>query len=156
MPKNSRILLQFVLAVLVATMVGSVIQTQYNLAQLLALGAPVPMDVRMQTTCLDLLGFSPVFAMLVLFGFAFALPLAAWLSGKLPVARWILFALAGALAIWVALVLANAALPMPTFIGANRSVAGTLGLMASGSIGGLFFAIRCRAVNAGGARLHPE
>ncbi|WP_339489644.1 hypothetical protein [Pseudomonas sp. EL_65y_Pfl2_R95] len=144
MPNHSRVLLQFVLAVLVTTLVGSILQTQYNLAQLQALGAPMPIDVRVETTCLDVLGFSPIFAILVLLGFAAALPVAAWLSKKIPSARWLLFALAGGLAIFLGLTLANAALPMPTFIGANRSFVGTLGLMASGSVGALFFAIRCR------------
>ncbi|WP_010485762.1 hypothetical protein [Pseudomonas sp. S9] len=144
MPNNSRVLLQFVLAVLVTTLVGSILQTQYNLAQLQALGAPMPIDVRVETTCLDVLGFSPVFAILVLLGFACALPMAAWLSKKVPDARWMLFALAGALGIFLGLTLVNAVLPMPTFIGANRSFVGTLGLMASGSVGALFFAVRCR------------
>lgn len=144
MPNNSRVLLQFVLAVLVTTLVGSILQTQYNLAQLQALGAPMPIDVRVQSTCLDVLRFSPVFAILVLLGFAAALPTAAWLSKKVPTARWMLFALAGALAIFLGLTLVNAVLPMPTFIGANRSFVGTLGLMASGSLGALFFAVRCR------------
>ena len=39
-----------------------------------------------------------------------------------------------------AMALANALLPMPTLIGANRSLAGTLGLMVCGSLGALLFA----------------
>jgi hypothetical protein len=54
--------------------------------------------------------------------------------------RWLLFTLAGALAVLAAMALANALLPMPTLIGANRTLAGTVGLMACGSIGALLFA----------------
>lgn len=140
MPFSSRTLLQFLLAVLLATAVGSIIQTQYNLAAIQAIGAPIPLGVRLRTTGLDLLGFSPTFGLLVLLGFLFAMPVAAWSSRVLPTLRWPVFALAGAVAVLLALMLANALAPMPTLIAANRTVSGTLGLMASGSAGALLFA----------------
>jgi hypothetical protein len=144
MPSKSRTLLYFLLAVLLASVMGSVLQTQFNLANLQALGAPMPLGVRAHTTCLDLLGFSPTFAVLVILGFTFALPAASLLARSWPTGRWLLFALAGALAVWLAMALANALLPMPTLIGANRSLAGTLGLMVCGSLGALFFAVLAR------------
>lgn len=140
MPSKAQFLFAFVFAVLLAAMLGSIVQTQYNLAMLQSLGAPMSVGVRLRATGLDLLGFAPVFAVLVGAGFLFALPSAAWLSRRLLPGRWLLFALAGALAVWLAMSLANALLPMPTLIGANRSLAGTLGLMACGSLGALLFA----------------
>lgn len=140
MPSKLRTLLYFLLAVLLASALGSVLQTQFNLANLQALGAPMSLSVRLHTTGLDLLGFSPTFAVLVLLGFVFALPSASLLTRSWPAGRWLLFALAGALAVLAAMALANALLPMPTLIGANRSLAGTLGLMACGSLGALLFA----------------
>lgn len=140
MPSKPRTVLYFCLAVLLASMSGSVLQTQFNLASLQAMGAPMSLSVRLHTTALDLLGFSPIFALLVLFGFVFALPAASVLARVCPGVRWLLFALAGALAVWLAMVVANSVLPMPTLIAANRSLAGTFGLMASGSIGALLFA----------------
>ena len=140
MPSKLRTLLYFFLAVLLASVMGTVLQTQFNLANLQALGAPMPLGVRVQTTCLDLLGFSPTFAVLVLLGFIFALPVASWLARLWPMGRWLLFTLAGALAVLAAMALANALLPMPTLIGANRTFAGTVGLMACGSLGALLFA----------------
>jgi len=140
MPSKLRTLLYFLLAVLLASALGSVLQTQFNLANLQALGAPMSLSVRLHTTGLDLLGFSPTFAVLVLLGFVFALPSASLLARSWPGGRWLLFALAGALAVLAAMALANALLPMPTLIGANRSLAGTLGLMACGSLGTLLFA----------------
>lgn len=141
MPSKLRTLLYFCLAVLLASVMGTVLQTQFNLANLQALGAPMPLGVRVQTTCLDLLGFSPTFAVLVILGFIFALPAASRLARVWPTGRWLLFALAGAVAVLAAMALANALLPMPTLIGANRSLAGTLALMASGSLGALLFAV---------------
>lgn len=140
MPRKLRTSLYFLSAVLLASVLGSVLQTQFNLANLQALGAPMPFAVRVHTTGLDLLGFSPTLAILVLLGFIFALPAASLLARHWPAGRWMLFALAGALAVWSALALANAMLPMPTLIGANRSLAGTAGLMACGSLGALLFA----------------
>ena len=140
MPSKLRTLLYFFLAVLLASVMGTVLQTQFNLANLQALGAPMPLGVRVQTTCLDLLGFSPTFAILVILGFIFALPAASLLARLWPMGRWLLFTLAGALAVLAAMALANALLPMPTLIGANRTLAGTVGLMACGSIGALLFA----------------
>ncbi|MGB4072532.1 hypothetical protein [Pseudomonas sp.] len=151
MPSKSRTLLYFLLAVLLASVLGTVLQTQFNLANLQALGAPIPLAVRLQTTGLDLLGFSPLFAVLVILGFVFALPAASLLARHWPAARWALFALAGALAVLAAMALANALLPMPTLIGANRSLAGTLGLMACGSLGALLFAMLGRRSASGHA-----
>ena len=144
MPSKLRTLLYFFLAVLLASVMGTVLQTQFNLANLQALGAPMPLGVRVQTTCLDLLGFSPTFAILVILGFIFALPAASLLARLWPMGRWLLFTLAGALAVLAAMALANALLPMPTLIGANRTFAGTVGLMACGSLGALLFAVLMR------------
>lgn len=146
MSSKPRLLLAFLLAVLLASLLASIFQTQTNLAALQALGAPMPLDVRVGTTCLDLLGFAPTFALLNALGFLIALPLATWLARRMPLLRWLIFVLAGAAAIWTALALANALAPMPTLIAADRSPFGTLGLMACGSVGALLFALLGRRV----------
>ncbi|UCJ18014.1 hypothetical protein K5Q02_06480 [Pseudomonas sp. MM211] len=140
MPQNSRPWLPFCVAVVVATLLGSIVQTQFNLAALQQLGASISMGVRMQATLHDLLGFSPTFAALVIASFIIALPLAAWFAPALGALRWLVFLLAGALAVWLALCVANAVAPMPTLIGANRTLAGTAALMVCGSLGSLAFA----------------
>ncbi len=146
MSSKPRLLLAFVLAVLLTSLLASIFQTQANLAALQALGAPMPLGVRLGTTCLDLFGFAPTFALLTALGFACALPLAVWSARRLPPLRWGIFVLAGAAAIWTALALANALAPMPTLIAADRSWFGTLGLMASGSAGALLFGLLGRRV----------
>ena len=141
-----RLLLAFFLAVVLAALLGSITQTQFNLAALQALGAPIPLGVRLGTTAQDVLGFGPTFALLAAAGFLFALPLAAWCSRRLLTLRWPIFLLAGALAVWAALTLANALAPMPTLVAANRSMAGTVALMLAGSAGAwLFASFRCRS-----------
>ncbi|UQY37100.1 hypothetical protein K8U54_11660 [Pseudomonas fulva] len=140
MPQNSRLWLPFGLAVLVATVLGSVVQTQFNLAALQQLGASISPGIRLQATAHDLLGFSPTFAALVIAAFIVALPLTARLAPAQGGLRGLAFLLAGALAVWLALAVANALAPMPTLIGANRTLAGTLALMLCGSLGSLVFA----------------
>ena len=73
MPSKSRTVLYFLLAVLLTSVLGAVLQTQFNLANLQALGAPMPLMVRLHTTGLDLLGFSPTFAVLVICGLSVGL-----------------------------------------------------------------------------------
>lgn len=141
-----RLLLAFALAVLLTSAFASIFQTQSNLAALQALGAPVPLDVRLGTTCLDLLGFAPTFALLAGLGFVVALPLSLWLARRLPSLRWAILVVAGATAIWLALALANTLAPMPTLIAADRHPQGTLALMACGSAGALLFGLLGRRV----------
>lgn len=147
MSSKPRLLLAFLLAVLLASLLASIFQTQANLAALQAIGAPVPWDVRLGTTALDLLGFTPTFILLSALGYVFALPLAVWLARRMPLLRWLILVLAGAAAIWSALAVANSMAPMPTLIAADRSPFGTLGLMACGSAGALLFGLLGRRVH---------
>lgn len=131
----------FVLALLVVTVLGSIIQTQLNLLALQGLGAEVSLMVRLETTVLDILRFGPVFASIVACSMLLALPMAAWLSRYVkPIWRAPLCALAGAVGLWVALRVVDALAPMPTLIAATRSVAGTLAIITSAALGGWLFA----------------
>ncbi|MFU8821312.1 MAG: hypothetical protein ACNA8G_07100 [Gammaproteobacteria bacterium] len=60
--KLPRIALAWLGATLVTAATGSIIQTQFNLAAIKATGAPVPFDLRLQTTLQDLVGFAPMLA----------------------------------------------------------------------------------------------
>jgi MFS family permease len=145
MPSKARIA-SFLGAVLVSTALGSILQTQINLAELQALGAPVPMDVRVRTTGQDLLGFTPAYAGLVTGSFLVSLPAAVWVATRLGLRRpwpptgWALHAVAAALGLAVAFQIADAVAPMPTLIAATRSVAGTACMLLSAVAGGLCFA----------------
>lgn len=165
LPPKARIA-SFVVAVLVTTALGSILQTQINLAELQALGAPVPVDVRLRTTGQDLLGFTPAYAGLVTASFLVSLPAAAWVARRrerrpapiegrrvaLPppgapgpgragaVARVLLHAVAAAAGLAVAFQVADAVAPMPTLIAATRSLAGTALLLIGAGIGGSVFA----------------
>ncbi|MEC9304941.1 MAG: PQQ-dependent sugar dehydrogenase, partial [Pseudomonadota bacterium] len=62
--------LRFVIALLAGIILGSVVQTQINLAALQALGVAIPFSVRASTTGKDLIHFAPLYAAVLLPGFA--------------------------------------------------------------------------------------
>lgn len=124
----------WLLAVLATTLVGSIVQTQFNLAALAALGQPVEIGLRMQTTLLDLGRFAPLFAAIVAAGFLVALPLASWLVRGRAGRRW-LFPLAGAAALLAALLLMRWLVGL-TPIAAARTAPGLVALVSSGALGG--------------------
>jgi hypothetical protein len=136
--------LKFLLAWLAATIVtaasGSVVQTQFNLAAIAALGAPVPFGVRLQTTLHDLAAFAPMLAGIAAGGFLITFVIAGLLAMRWPARRTLLYVSAGAAAIAVAILLINAQLPM-TPIGATRALSGVLALAATGGLGGYVFAV---------------
>ena len=140
--KHRPLILSFLLAVLVAALLGSVIQTQFNLAALQAMGAPMPAEVRLRTTGQDLIGFTPAYAGIVCAAFLAALPVGAWLTRRLSrtLGPWVL-ALAAVAGVGIALQVTDAVAPMPTLIAATRSTAGTAGMLLGAAVGGLLFAL---------------
>ena len=140
-----RTLIYFILAVLCGSLAGSVIQSQFNLAAISGLGAEIPLPVWFATTLEDIVGFAPLYAGMMAVSLLLGLLAAAlclrWLTPAQR-ATWQVpvYALAGALGIFVAFQAANAAAPMPTLIAATRCVPGTLAMMLSGALGGWIFA----------------
>ncbi len=133
-------LVAFVVAVLVAVALGAVIQTQYNLAALIQLGAEIPLAVRLRTTGEDLMGFSPIYAVLVVLALACSLPVAALVSRGLPQARGLVYALAALAGLIVAVLVVNHLAPMPTLIAATRVWHGLLLMALGAAVAGWLFA----------------
>ncbi|MBB6086128.1 hypothetical protein [Wenzhouxiangella marina] len=134
-----RWLLAFLLAVLVTALLGSVIQTQFNLARIAELGQQIDWGTRLEVTLFDLLSFAPTYAIVSAFALLIALLVAAWPASRLPGLGRGWFALAGFVAIYTALAAMNAMLPV-TLIGASRGLLGTLLLSAAGAVGGFLYA----------------
>lgn len=134
--------LAYVAAVIVAAVLGTVAQTQFNLASIAGLGAEIPTGIRLRTTLLDLAGFTPLYAIILAVALGLALPVAALLARRFPAARTALYAAAGAAGVYTALRLMNYALSLDA-IAATRSLAGLLSLVAAGAAGGLAFALLC-------------
>lgn len=134
-----RVLFFFLVSLLVATVLGTLIQSQLNLFELQQLGTPISLEQRMVTSLRDLAGFTPIFALMVAATFIFALPVAAGMARIFKPWRGLLFALAGGVGIWVAFRVADYFLPMPTFIAATRETFGLLLMMAAVAVGSWLF-----------------
>jgi hypothetical protein len=137
--KFLRLLLAWLVAAVVTAALGSIIQTQFNLAAIAALGAPIPVGARLHTTLQDLAGFAPMFGLVGAAGFVPGFMVAALLSWRRPQWRAVLYPLAGAAALVTAVLLMNALLPV-TPIGATRSAWGIAALGLAGLAGGAAFA----------------
>ncbi|WP_376693539.1 hypothetical protein [Wenzhouxiangella sp. EGI_FJ10409] len=131
--------LAWLAAVLVTAGLGSVIQTQLNLARIAELGAPVGVSERLETTLHDLVGFAPLWAIIVAAAMLVALPVAGGLARRWPTLSTGLFVLAGFLAPLVALLVMDGMLPI-TPIAAARSLSGLLLLSLPGAVGGWLYA----------------
>ena len=134
-----RILFFYLLSVVLATVLGSLVQTQFNLFFLQQMAVSVDVPTRLATSWHDLLYFTPVFGAMVAATFVLALPVAEALGRIFKPWRGLLYLLAGGGGIWVAFTLANYLLPMPTFIAATRVTAGVLCMMLAVGIGSWLF-----------------
>ena len=132
----SRHLLALVAGWLLAAAWGSVVQTQFNLQALVALGVPVAPSLRALTTLQDLAGFAPVYAGILAAGWLPALGLAAWLTRHWPAARTALFTTAAGVGMVAAVRAVDALAPMPVFIDATRGWPGLLSMAAGAALGG--------------------
>ncbi len=134
-----QIVLAWMVAVLVAAGLGSIIQSQFNLAALGRLGFPVAPGERLAVSLHDLGSFAPLYAILVAIALAIGLAVSGTLARFWPRRRSGLHALAGLCALAALFALMNQLLPA-TLIAAARSGTG-LGLMAlAGGAAGWVFA----------------
>lgn len=136
---------RFLLAVLVTTLIGTLIQTQINLAALGEIGVAIDASARLSTTGADLLGFTPSFGPIVAVGFLIAFLIAALIGRGWPQGKALLYPLAGFVAIITAMLLMAAIFKL-TPVAAARSTFGLIALGLSGAVGGwIFWTLMLRA-----------
>lgn len=133
-----KVLLGWSAAVVTATLTGSVVQSQLNLAAIGALSQRISLGDRLGTTVFDLVNFAPLWGAVVGFGFLLGWPIAGLLVRRWPDGRRVLFPLAGFVAVVTALQVMNAALPV-TVVAAARSLSGLLLLALCGALGGWIY-----------------
>jgi hypothetical protein len=131
-------------AALIADAWGSIVQTQFNIASLQSIGGEISVPLRLKMTAMDLLGFTPIYGVIVLLGLACALPVASWLARAWPTQRTSLYTLAGMVGIATAIRIVDIATPAPTLIAATRGLTGWLLMALGGAIAGWWFARRTR------------
>ncbi|QPL47068.1 PQQ-dependent sugar dehydrogenase [Halomonas sp. A40-4] len=131
----------FVIALLVGVVLGSVVQTQLNLAAIQSMGVAIPPAVRINTTWQDLLSFAPLYALLFGVGFVASQSLALLLSRQLGGRYSIpLCGVAGIVGLWATLWLVNTLAPPPTLIAATRGAGGLVAMLATAGVAGTVFA----------------
>ncbi|MEN3278224.1 MAG: aldose sugar dehydrogenase [Massilia sp.] len=136
-------------AVLTTAALASVIQTQINLAELSALGAPVGAGTRIATTLEDLARFGPVTVGITAAAFLLSLTAGHVVSRRMSARlRSVVLALAGAAGLWTAFWLLGKVSPMPALVEATDSVGGLAAVCLSGLPGGALYA-RMTAAGAG-------
>ncbi|KPQ30273.1 MAG: glucose/sorbosone dehydrogenase family protein [Marinobacter excellens HL-55] len=149
--KSVRIVIAGTVAVLCGAFLGSLVQTQFNLAALSGLGASFSLGDRLSAMVMDLLSFAPIYA---------ALLAAALIPGFLVTAgllrllglpcRECWFAFGSAMALWATLTLVDSLAPMPTLIAATRSAPGLWAMLATAAVAGWVFAQITKPRSTGG------
>jgi hypothetical protein len=134
-----RVVLAFVLAVIVATVLGAVAHTQFVLARLSGLGVDISFGERLSTTLHDIAGMAPLFGSIVGSGFIVAMSVGALGYRLAGIQRTLIYTVAGAVSLAVTLLVMNAVFEITAIAGA-RSMLGFFAQMAAGAIGGLTFA----------------
>lgn len=141
-PEWLSISINFLIALLVGVLLGSVVQTQFNLAALQSMGVEIPTMLRLETTFQDLTTFVPIYAALFLVGFLpsqiAAMLISRWLSGRFQA---LLSAGAAAIALLVSLKIVDSLAPMPTFIAATREPPGLIAMLLSAALAGWLFSL---------------
>lgn len=140
----------FLLAAAVATVLATLVQTQFNLAEITALGVEVPAAMRLRTTGQDLLGFTRTMGPIALCILLLALPAATWIARRHGY-RLLLCFLAGGVGFYVGMAVIDAFAPMPTLIAATRSAAGKLSMALAMAVGAAVFALASHRVRTRGA-----
>lgn len=135
----TRHLLPLLVAWLLAAAWGSVVQTQWNLQALAAVGVDISAATRAITTGQDLLGFAPVYGGILAAGWLLALPLATVLARWWPQWRNTLLAAAAGVGMVAAVRAVDAVAPMPVFIDATRHLAGLFAMACGAALAGLLY-----------------
>jgi hypothetical protein len=148
-----RVILIYLLAVLVATVLATIVQTQFNFSDLERTGLDLTGGERLAMTGKDLLSFTPLMTALTAVTFLFAFPVAELIGRILKPWRLVVYFLAGAVGIWVAFKVTDMLVPPPVFIAATREIPGTLAMMAMVGIGALLFALLTRPKARRGLRV---
>jgi hypothetical protein len=139
---SGRALVAFFVAVLVAVVFGSLVQSHYNLQALASIGVDVD-GVRVSTMLRDIFsGFSPTYGgYMVAPALLVAFAVAAWLGMHRPAWRTGLFVVGGYLAVLLAIPLVNSLSPLALLVGASRDTSATFWMAGGGALAGLLFAL---------------
>lgn len=148
MKQKLRIFTAFILAVVIAGLLGSVFQTQVNLAQLRDIAPPVSFAMRLSNTWHDLTHFAPIYTGLVLATFIIAFTVGELVAKVVPGHRMFWLVLASTTGLATCFWLVDSVAPMPTFIAATRTWGGTGLMLLGAAIASVVYTLMTPSLNA--------
>lgn len=146
----------FVVAVLISGILGSIFQTQLNMAELKDFGPPISFDMRLDTTLADLRGFAPLYIGIIFAAFLISFTCAEFIARVSPGHRLLWLTLGAVIGLALAFQLIDFFAPMPTFIAATRGTGGTLVMLLAAAIGALAYTLMTPHLNSGEDALETE
>jgi hypothetical protein len=135
--------LMLAVATLATTVLAITVQSQFVLAGLRALGAPIGIAETLRFTIGDIAGMTAFYGTKIAPAFLVAFAVTAWLQPRTPVPRTLAFAIAGASAIGALLAIILYYKGFHAIAG-SRGWAGMVGQCAAGAAGGILFAVLSR------------
>jgi hypothetical protein len=147
MNKPLNTILAFIIAVLVAGLLGTIFQTQLNLAAIREIGPLISFDMRMANTWHDLVNFAPLYLAIIAATFLIAFIVAELIVWMIPGHRLFWLTLSAVVGLWVTFKLIDYFAPMPTFIAATRRLGGTLIMLLAAAIGAVAYSLLTDQLN---------
>lgn len=133
-----------IIATVFMAVLGVIVQSQFVVAGLEGVGAQVAFGDRLAMTRDDLVGFGPLYAIFILIGFLIAFTVSALVLRFVKLPRALVYAVAGAVCMFVMLALMREVFFGVPVIAGARSLAGELAQAASGAVAGFVFAFMTR------------
>ncbi len=136
-----RLILAFIAAVVIATVWGSIVQTQFNLNALAGIGVEISLGVRISTTLSDIFtGFSLTYGGYVILPSLLCAFVAAWfISRSQPEHAILWFAAAGTAGVLLGNPIVNYLSPLALLVGATRDTLCLLLMALGGTLAGIVF-----------------
>jgi len=143
-----RVLIALLLASLTTAIIGSVFSSQFVIAELISIGAEIPLSTRISMT-LDDFGILPALILLTAVCFVVAFTIAALCNKYIGGKRLVWYIAAGAIGLMTTLLIMKAVV-LVTAIAGTRSAFGFLSFGLAGAMGGWLFATLTRSLSAQG------
>lgn len=132
--------LGLVLAGVFMALTGVIVQTQFVLSGLAAAGAEIAAGDRISMTIADIAGLGPLYLVFILIGFLIAFLAGALVVRFTPLPRTLVYAVAGAVCMFVMLALMREVFFGVPVISGARSLAGEISQAVCGACAGAFYA----------------
>ncbi len=133
-----RLCSHFLIAVIFAFVLASLIHSQFVLAELVKVGVEISFQDRLSMSLDDFLGLYPTYGLVIALSFLIAFVVAHLINKRLANKSYLLFALAGGAGITTALLAMQPILDI-TLIASTRSLLGFICQCLTGVMGGVVF-----------------